>query len=114
MRSTPPPPDCTVIHYSAGTEISPKLTPPPSLLPLTHSFPSPACIVRDEGARVHHRNQGVQLQPVHHGVPRSHRLGKLVADVLRLRNPAVLKDDPEEENATIKQSRGARAQSACW
>ena len=84
---------------------------PPSLL---WAPTSPACIVRDEGARVHHRNQGVQLQPVHHGVPRSHRLGKLVADVLRLRNPAVLKDDPEEENATIKQSRGARAQSACW
>ena len=55
---------------------------------------SPARIVSDEGAGVNNGDQRVQVQAVHHRVASSAGLSKLVADVLRLSDAAVLQDDP--------------------
>lgn len=55
---------------------------------------SPAGIVGDEGTGVNNGDQRVQVQAVHHRVASSAGLSKLVADVLRLSDAAVLQDDP--------------------
>lgn len=54
---------------------------------------------RTEGMGVHHGNHGVQANPREQRVARSLRLSEELPDVVRLRHPRVLEDDPEQGHA---------------